>query len=184
MINDRFEDEHEVDEGEEAPWEAAGAAGRYQRILAVVAGVDDRWRVPGHAIQLAAWHDAALHLLSMPAVPMVAAMPDMLLNADKLLNEVARQTECRLERLVHAAARAGVPCHRHLRWGYSAATILQVADDIRCDLIIMRAPPLTPWRRIIQPNAVRRVLSRARQPVLLLNASVPVSESRYLERRE
>jgi nucleotide-binding universal stress UspA family protein len=64
----------------------------------------------------------------------------------------------------------GVACHTHLRWGYTADTILQVADDTRCDLIIMGTPSLRRWQRVMQPNAVKRVSTRARQPVLVIKA--------------
>lgn len=167
-----IEADFERGEDEEFFWESAlDAYVLYQRILVVVEDIPAMPVTTRHAIHLAIRHDAELHLLSMPAVPVVAGTPDMPAISHHLLNGMAQQVEQQFKGVVQTAIRAGVVCHTHLRWGYTADTILQVADDTRCDLIIMGTPSLRRWQRVMQPNAVKRVSTRARQPVLVIKAS-------------
>jgi nucleotide-binding universal stress UspA family protein len=70
-----------------------------------------------------------------------------------------------------AAERAAVPYTTIFRWGSAVPTILHVADEARCDLIVIGSPIKAGWLRFFQPSYAKHVAANARQPVLVVKSS-------------
>lgn len=66
--------------------------------------------------------------------------------------------------------------HR-LREGDAAAEILQVADEVGADLIVLGTHGRTGLGRVLMGSVAEAVLRRARCPVLTLKSPLPEAES-------
>jgi len=69
-----------------------------------------------------------------------------------------------------AAEYAAVPYTTMFRWGNFVPTILHVADEEYCDLIVIGSPVKAGWDRFFQPSHAKYVAAHARQPVLVVKA--------------
>ena len=150
----------------------------YRHILVVIEDTPAMYATIRHAISLASATDATLYFLALPVIPAAAGMPDMMAITNELLKGLTNQSKLLLEWAADAAACAGITCRTYLRWGRTPATILQVANEIPCDLIVMSAPSSSRWERFIRPCIAKRVAAQADQPVLMIKTPrqpVPVS---------
>lgn len=76
-----------------------------------------------------------------------------------------------MERAAHQAQQAGVTCYTKHHWGSIPETILHIAEDIECDLIVLGARMLAGWKRLRLGHIANAVAVKARQPVLVVKQS-------------
>ena len=142
----------------------------YRHILVVVEDTAAMSATIRHAVRLASATEAKLYFLALPIIPAAAGIPDMLSITNDLLRGLTHQSQLLLEWAANMAACAGVACCTCLRWGRLPTTIMQVANEIPCDLIVMSAPSTSGWERFIRPCIAKRVAAHANQPVLMIQA--------------
>ena len=159
----------DLDEQEDMSWELEVRDPLiYQHILVVIEDTPAMYATIKHAISLAAATDATLYFLALPLIPTAAGVPDMMSITNELLRGLTHQSQLLLEWAADTAACAGITCHTYLRWGRTPAAIMQVANDIPCDLIVMSAPSSSGWERFLRPCIAKRVATQADQPVLMI----------------
>ena len=142
----------------------------YRHILVVIEDTPAMSATIRHAVRLASATGAKLYFLALPIIPAAAGIPDMLFITNDLLRGLTHQSQRLLEWAADMAACAGVTCRTYLRWGRLPTTIMQVADDIPCDLIVLSAPSNSGWERLMRPCMAKRVAAQANQPVLMIKA--------------
>jgi nucleotide-binding universal stress UspA family protein len=161
----------DLDEQEDMGWELEVREPLiYRHILVVIEDMPAMYATIQHAIRLAAATDATLYFLALPLIPTAAGMPDMMSITNELLRGLTHQSKLLLEWAADTAACAGITCRTYLRWRRTSAVILQVANDIPCDLIVMSAPSSSGWKRFLRPCMAKRVAAQADQPVLMIKA--------------
>lgn len=166
-----LDDNDDLDKQEDMGWEPeARDPLTYRHILVVIEDTPAIYETIRHAISLASATDAHLYFLALPTIPAAAGMPDMMSITNELLRGLTNQSKVLLEWAAETAACAGITCHTLLRWGRMPATIVQVANDIPCDLIVVSAPSSSGWERFMRPCIARRLAAQAEQPVLMIKA--------------
>ena len=146
--------------------------GLYQRIL--VAIDDNPWSYEAitQAIRLACYTSAKLTILMVPSSPPLTCTPDGLGIANGF-EALMHEGEAMLEWAAASAEHAGVPFTTICKWGCVVPTILDVAHQEHCDLIVMGFPVRNRWERFLRPCHAAYVATRARQPVLVVKAHTP-----------
>ena len=142
----------------------------YQRILLAIEDNEGSSNAIKQAIRLARYTHARLIMLMVPSSPLLTHTPDGIGSADGLVEALMREGEAILSRAAAAAQCAGVSYTTILKWGCSVPTILDIARQTNCDLIIMGGPPAVGWERFLRPRHAKYVAARASQPVLVIKA--------------
>lgn len=139
----------------------------YRRILVVIG--DQSWddTPVEYAIALAAETGAELSILTVPLLPLIAGMPDVMACMLALESAVA-QSEVMLADAAAAAEQAGVSYTTRVRWGNTADMVLRTAEEEDCDLIIVGSHACT-WRsRRLLRHVITTLTTSARQPLLVI----------------
>ena len=144
----------------------------YHRIL--VAIDDNHWSYEAvtQAVRLAHHASAKLIILMVPSSPLLTYTPDGLGMANGL-ETLIREGEALLAWAGASAEYAGVPYTTIFKWGCAVPTILEVANQEHCDLIVMGFPVRTAWEYFIKPCHATYVATHARQPVLVVKVQPP-----------
>ena len=86
----------------------------------------------------------------------------------ELIAESEREARNLLAPFATTVEKEGHPCKLVVRGGPPARTIVHVANDEKCDLIVMGSRGLGDFSGIIMGSVSHRVLSLAAQPVLIV----------------
>ena len=123
------------------------------------------------AAQVARTHGARLLVVHAVAPPMpVADFAAPPLTVDQDLREAA---QARLEAAVGGEALAGVEAETVLRDGTPAQAVLDVADEVGADLIVVGTRGLTGFRHLLLGSTAERIVQRAKAPVLSVHPGDP-----------
>src|SRR5438034_6097946 len=146
----------------------------YKRVLVAV-GDDPQGDTPvEYAITLAARTGAEVCFLRVLTVPLVCGAPDMVACSTLAMENVMHAHEHVLACAVEAAVEARVSYTTTLRWGAVPDAIMQTAEEVDCDLIVVGSPVCPGWRqRRLNGYIARKVVAKARQPVLVIGQSSP-----------
>ena len=150
-------------------WEEADA---YKRILVAIDQNPWSYDTINHAVALAARSNATLTILMAPTYLIIQEAPYGMSLAESLADAAAQEGDSMLAWAADAAERAAVPYSTMFRWGSAVPTILRVADEAHCDLIVIGSPVKTRWFRFLQPCYAKHVAANARQPVLVIKSSL------------
>ena len=147
----------------------------YKRIIVAV-GDYPEWDAPvENAIALAAYTEAELWLLRALAVPFVASAPDMVASSTLAMEQSLLANEHILGQAMLAAKQAGVSSHGLLRWGTVAEMLMQTAEEIDSDLLIVGAPSCPGWWRPLSGYLARKLLTQVSRPLLVVTSPPPVT---------
>jgi nucleotide-binding universal stress UspA family protein len=146
----------------------------YKRVLVAV-GDDPQVDTPvEYAITLAARTGAEVCFLRVLTVPLVCGAPDMVACSTLAMESVMHANEHVLACAVEAAVEARVSYTVTLRWGAIPDAIMQTAEETDCELIVVGSPVCPGWRqRRLNGYIARKVVAKARQPVLVIGQSPP-----------
>ncbi len=141
----------------------------YRRML--VATGEHPWSsaAVGYGVALAAHTGAELCILTVLALPLLATMPDTGPCSTLVMESLEAQGRAGLSWVAAAAEHAGVLSPTvMLRWGNIPATIMGVADDADCDLIVVGRQVRPGWQRPLRGAIAKQVATAARRPVLVV----------------
>jgi len=152
----------------ERNWDAVES---YKRILIAIDQNPWSYDTITHAVTLAAHAKSTLLILMVPTYIIIQEAPYGMSLAETLADATAQESNTILAWAAGVAERADVPYTTMFRWGSAVPTILHVADEARCDLIVIGSPVKTGWLRFLQPSYAKHVAANARQPVLVVKSA-------------
>jgi nucleotide-binding universal stress UspA family protein len=142
--------------------------GHYRKILVAVDGSDDAVAALRHAAELARDQHAKLVVLTVvPATPPQVAAPGA-------VTPSAADTEAAYERILRRAVETlpdDVGVVQRIARGRPARTIVEVAREVDCDLIVMGAHGHGRLHHALIGSTSDAVVRAADRPVLLMRAS-------------
>ena len=144
----------------------------YTRILVADGGSLWSEAAVTYATQLAAQTGAELRIVTVLNAPTAAAAPDAMGGADLVIEMIEREGQELLAQTAARVQRAGVACRTFCGWGNAAETILRVATEEQCDLIIVGSRGLSGLKRLMLGSVGNAVAAKAVQPVLVVKRSV------------
>ena len=140
----------------------------YRNVLVAIGGSPWSDAALSYAVSLVAATGADLTILTVLASPVAYTMPDVMSSSELLMESIERQGH---ELIAQAAARADaaeVPHNAVAKWGSVPETILQTAQEGRCDLIILGSGVITGWKRLMIGRTLNAVTARCEQPLLVV----------------
>lgn len=127
------------------------------------------------AARAARAHGARLHLVHVLTPPMpVADFAAPPLTLDENLREAARQ---RMDEMLASDVLAGLDADGVLRDGTPSQAVLDVADEVSADLLVVGTRGLTGFRHLLLGSTAERIVQRAKVPVLSVHPGDPEPES-------
>jgi nucleotide-binding universal stress UspA family protein len=146
----------------------------YDRILLSTDGTVASAEAESHAIDLAATHDAALHVLYVVDESVVTAYSgdeyvDEAEGPEHGLEELGQET---LAEIKSAAADAGVDVVEAMQHGQPAETIVEYADDNDLDLIVLGTKRRPEEYRALLGSVTDRVLRLTHRPATVVKTEV------------
>ncbi len=147
------------------------------RILVPVDLSDGSREVIDYAMKIARPFKAAVEVVHAWEPPQYVA-PDLLVAApgwnSQSLEHVAVETATKeLTAQVRQGEAAGVPVSQKIVVGEAASTILDVAEQDQCDLIVMGTHGRRGLPRLLLGSVAQKVVARASCPVLTIHLSEP-----------
>lgn len=126
------------------------------------------------AVELAAHFSAELliaHALTPITIVEPAAAGPVPHNLDIYRDSMIRSSETALEGLVDSRVPEGLVCTTEIVWGSPAPSIVKLAGDHACDLIVMCTRGATGLSRLVMGSVTERVVRLAEVPVLTVQAT-------------
>ncbi|HLG57492.1 MAG TPA: universal stress protein [Vicinamibacterales bacterium] len=144
-----------------------------RRILCPIDFSDFSRRALDHAVVIARWYESTITLVHVsPIVPLAAYAPGSgVVPSANLSPEERAALLASLKEFAAPDAAAGVPFDYQLTEGRAAAQILNAAETLSSDLIVMGTHGRSGFERMILGSVTEKVLRKAACPVL----SVPRS---------
>ena len=144
----------------------------YKNILVPYDGSAHAKKALGQAIELAVAAGAKLHVVSVCNIVAVMSNFDQVSIAEGYLNaELSQDLEdqCRQD-LADAESVIPEGVEKDLRYevGSPGPVLLQIAEDIKCDLIVMGSRGLGPLKGIFMGSVSSYIVSRSECPVLIV----------------
>ena len=162
----------DMDEPDSNLWERSwDAVDSYKRILIAIDQNPWSYDTITHAVSLASQANATLLILMVPTYLIIQEAPYGVSLVETLAEATAHESNAILAWAADVAERAAVPYTTMFRWGSAVPTILHVADEAHCDLIVIGSPVKAGWLRFLQPSYAKHVAAHARQPVLVVKSS-------------
>ena len=140
----------------------------YRKVLVAIGGSPWSDAALSHAISLAAATEAELSILTVLASPVAYTMPDVMSSSELLMESIERQGQDLIGQASARAEAAEVSFNAVARWGSVPETILQTAQEERCDLIILGSRVITGWKRLMIGRTLNAVTARCEQPLLVV----------------
>jgi nucleotide-binding universal stress UspA family protein len=140
----------------------------YKCILVATGGSPWSHAAVSYAIALAVRTDAVLYILTVLTNPGSYATPDILGATDIVVDLIERQGQGLLAQAADEAAAAGVTYEALSRWGSVPETIIQIATEEQCELIVLGSRTVYGWKRLQLGRYANAVASKAQQPVLIV----------------
>lgn len=123
------------------------------------------------AARAARAHGARLHVVHVLTPPMpVADFAAPPLTLDQSLRDAARQ---RMDDLLAGELVAGLDTQGVLRDGTPSQAVLDVADEVSADLLVVGTRGLTGFRHLLLGSTAGRIVQRAKVPVLSVHPEDP-----------
>jgi nucleotide-binding universal stress UspA family protein len=144
----------------------------YTRILVATGGSPWSNAAVSSAIAISAHTGAELCVLTVLVNSGMMLNPDMLGDGTVVTEIIERDGQETLAHAVAQAAEAGVACEAFSSWGNVQETILWLATQQQCDLIIVGSRGLSGLKRLMLGSTANAVAAKASQPVLVVKQPV------------
>ncbi len=155
----------------------------YQRILVATGGSPWSDAAVSYATAIAARTGATLHILTVLINPAVYNTMDVMGGSEVVTEIIEREGQALLVHAANQAQQAGITCETEARWGSVPESILQTAEDIDSDLIVLGSRRVSGWKRLRLGNIANAVAVKAQQPVLMVKQPPTVTPGSPLGRR-
>jgi nucleotide-binding universal stress UspA family protein len=145
-----------------------------RRILCPIDFSDFSRRALDHAAAIAKWYQSTITLLHVsPLVLPVAYAPGSpALPSPALTHQDRDELLASMKRFAEAEAGSTVPIEFEMYEGFTAATILAKAEEMRCDLLVMGTHGRSGFERLVLGSVTEKVLRKATCPVLSVPRNV------------
>ncbi len=139
----------------------------FTKILAAVDGSEISARAVEKAVTLAKQNSAELHLIYVIETGFISPGPGDSVRdlVHQRFEEEGKET---LEKLTAAAREAGVPATAHLELGHAGNTIVEIADKLSCDLIIVGSLGKSKLDRLLLGSVSAHVVNYAKTNILVI----------------
>jgi nucleotide-binding universal stress UspA family protein len=131
----------------------------------------------GYAIDLAKVFGAGIHLLHCYQINMGGVSPYGLVIPEDFDREVRAAAEQKLHEWAEKARAEGIAVEERISPMFPAATLVDTAEEISADLIVMGTRGLTGLRHVLLGSVAERTLREAPCPVLTVKAPREESDS-------
>ncbi|WP_143300860.1 universal stress protein, partial [Candidatus Entotheonella palauensis] len=155
----------------------------YTNILVATGGSPWSDAAVAYAIAIASRTGAKLHILTVLLNPSAYTTPDVMGGVEVVADVVEYQGRELLAQAEAKARAAQVDAETMYRWGSVPDTILQMAAETACDLMVLGARQLSGWKRLRLGRHVNAVAAKARRPVLVVKAPPAAAPGQPLGRR-
>jgi nucleotide-binding universal stress UspA family protein len=118
------------------------------------------------AIGLAKTYGSTIHVLHAYHLPIQIATPDQIVTPQNFWRDVRDAAARKLEKSAELVRRAGVPVETHLTEAQPAAAIIDLADKLEADLIVMGTRGLSGLKHVLLGSVAERTVRLAPCPVL------------------
>jgi nucleotide-binding universal stress UspA family protein len=145
----------------------------YKRILVPVDDSPAAAAAAREAARMARTSRGTVHLLSIVDEDLIHSRGVLVTFRDTYRQELQAAARKVLSRLTRVCARAGIRCQTHLPEGRVVPTILQKADLLRVDLIVLGSKQRGKLSGLLLGDQAQGVVREARSPVLLVPAASP-----------
>ncbi len=126
------------------------------------------------ALELAKLQGVRLHVLHGYWVYVSLAAPDVRLLPESFMDELKESAKVKLEELEKRAQQAGVACTTHLSPLPPETAILEMAESIPADLIVMGTHGHTGLKHALIGSVAERIVRLSHCAVMTVKASKPV----------
>jgi nucleotide-binding universal stress UspA family protein len=140
----------------------------YQNILVATGGSPWSDAAVAYATAIAARTGATLRILTVLTHPGVYTNPDVMGGTELVADVIEQDAQALLARSAEQAYAWGVTCETLWSWGNVPQTILQVAAEVPCDLVVLGARLISGWKRLRLGHIANAVAAKAQQPVLVV----------------
>ncbi len=141
----------------------------YKKILVPLDGSPLAEAVLPHAQALAKSEGAEIVLLRVPLTPNIEFLSRNPAIAEKMIEDVEKQTEGYLESEVEMLKKSGAKVSSIMREGSIPEAILAVADETHADVIAMSTHGRSGIQRWLMGSVADRVVHHAHIPVMLIH---------------
>ena len=148
--------------------EATTAPFRLNKILVPIDFSSCAKKALQYAIPFAAQHDAELVLLYVAPTPSYAAGEYGIIDNSALAEEVCANSEKRLGELAAEEIPSGVKVETIARAGSATAEILDVAEKLPADIIVLSTHGYTGLKHVLLGSVAEHVVRHAPCPVLVV----------------
>lgn len=124
------------------------------------------------AIALAKGVGAEIHLLHVLHYPVQIAVPGQIAIPQDLWTEIRDAAARKLEKAAKTVQEDGVSCETHLSEGPSAHSVVELAEKIDADLIVMGTRGLSGLKHVMLGSVAERTVRLAHCPVMTVKADV------------
>lgn len=144
----------------------------YKKILVPYDGSEHAKKALQQAVDLAEASQGKLYIASVCNIVSVMSNFDQVSIAEgclttQLSQDLEKQCKADLEE-AKAAVPEGVPADTLFEVGSPGPVLLQMADEIKCDLVVMGSRGLGPLKGIFMGSVSSYLVSRAKCPVLIV----------------
>jgi nucleotide-binding universal stress UspA family protein len=148
---------------------------RLERILVPHDTSQHSQRALGMAKEIAAWSGASLDLLHVLPDPVMPAFYGTAVTAiyDTHRGPLREEATRELERLVEAAPGQPVPYRIHVRAGDPSREILESANELASQLVLLSSHGLTGLDRLLLGSVAERLVRACPVPVLVVEPAAP-----------
>ncbi|WP_460918485.1 universal stress protein [Salinarchaeum chitinilyticum] len=144
----------------------------YERILVPTDGSAGVERAVDHAIDLAAAHGATIHAVYVVNTASYGGIP-METSWDGIRDVLSEEGEAALDRVTELAAAAGVEVETAVVDGSPSRQIVEYAEQVDCDLIVMGTHGRGGLDRLLLGSVAERVVRSSEIPVLTVRVGEP-----------
>lgn len=139
---------------------------RFRSVLVPVDFSDHASGAMALAIELARGSGGTIHLLHAYEVPLGMISPYGVAVPDSLITQVRDAAARRLEKASHEVTAAGLACETHVEHGPAADAIVEAAQRVHADLIVMGTRGHTGLKHVLLGSVAERTVRLAPCPVL------------------
>ncbi len=143
---------------------------RFQSLLVPIDFSSHADSALGTALEIAREHGAKLHLVHAYELPLGAVTPYGVAIPQTLEVDVRDAAARRLEKAAQKVRDAGVGCETHLAVGPASDAIVEIAENVGADLIVMGTRGLTGLQHVLLGSVAERTVRLAPCPVLTLRS--------------
>jgi nucleotide-binding universal stress UspA family protein len=145
----------------------------YDEVLVPTDGSEAAEAAIDHAVDVASTYGARLHALYVVDTSVYSSLE---VGVETVVEALTEEGEKAVERVAERAGAADVPVETHVVTGTAHPTILEVADEVDADLIVMATHGRRGIERYLLGSVTERIVRKSDVPVMTVRAGPEVGE--------